>query len=478
MTGFRIEGNTSGNVAEVDTNNNLKVNLPTVNAQMGIVGIGAVNHDGVVGAARSVRAAEISVNRRLRVGIDNILFQDAFNYAALDTAIWNMALSTWTATYGVSGFLSIVGTTAAGNSVLRSWKYFPLYNGAGLSLEVEAMLVQPLQTGQVVELGMGQAATNTAPTDGIFFRYISGALNGVVNYGGAETSITLTPTPATGVAHSYLIRSEQEETSFWVDGNLLGTVQTPAAQAGPAQSTYQPILIRMYAAGTTSVAQTLKIGETRVFLRDINANRPWAQAMAGLGNMGSQLQSGAAVSGSTALMVNATGTALTATTTVATAPATVFLGLGGNVLAQPYQAANNDGFIMGYQVPVGTAVVNGKSLVITGIKVSSVVGVAFTGGPLLAVYSLAYGATSGALSTAEAAGGASTTKAFRRIPLGIESFPATAAVGTMGQGIYMQFASPIMVNQGEWFGVAMKNVGTAVTVGNVFYTVTVDAHWE
>jgi hypothetical protein len=479
MSGFRIEGNTSGNVAEVDANNNLKVNLPTDITQAGIVAIGAINHDGSSGAARAQRAAEISVNRRLRVGLDNILFQDAFNYAALNTAVWNMALTTWTATYGVSGYTSLVGTTAAGNAVLRTWKYFPLYNGAGLSMEAEVVIAQPLQTGQVIEIGMGQALTNAAPTDGIFFRFTSGgALNGVMNYGGTESVVNLTPVPTTGISNSYLIRVEQEEASFWVNGVLLGTLSTPSTQAGPAIATYQPVLIRMYAAGATAVAQTLKIGEVRVFLRDINANRPWPIAMAGLGMAGSQLQSGAAVSGSTALMINGAGVALVATTNVATAPATVFLGLGGNVLLQPFNAANTDGWLMGYQVPAGTAVVNGKSLVITGVKISSVVGAVFTGGPLLAVYSLAYGATAGALNTAEAAGGAATTKAFRRVPLGIESFPATAAAGTMGQGVYMQFLSPIMVNQGEWFGVTVKNVGTAVTVGNVFYTVTFDSHWE
>lgn len=479
MVGFRIEGNTSGNVAEVDVNNNLKVNLPTTIAQTGLAGIAAVNHDGASGQARLVRAAEISVNRRLRVGVDNLLFQDAFNYAALNTAVWNMALNTWTATYGVSGFTSIVGTTAAGNGVLRTWKYFPLYNGAGLSMEVDAIVVNPLQTGEVIEIGLGQALTNAAPTDGVFFRYTSGgALNGVVNYGGAETTITLS-TPTTGVAHSYLLRTEQEETQFWVDNVLLGSIPTPVGQAGPAQSTYQPALIRMYAAGATTLAQTLKLGEIRVFLRDINTNRPWNLAMAGLGNMSSQIQSGAAISGSTALMINAVGVALTATANVATAPSGVFLGLGGNVLVIPSNALNTDGYIMGYQVPVGSAAVNGKSLVITGVKINGVVTTtALTGGPFIAVYSLAYGGTSGALSTAEAAGGASTTKAFRRVPLGMEVYGAAAAIGVQGSGVSMQFLSPIMVNQGEWVGVVVKNVGTLVTAGSVFYTVTFDAHWE
>lgn len=473
MAGFRIEGNTSGNVAEVDVNNNLKVNLPTVTSQAGVAGMVTINHDGSSGAAKLVRAAEVSVNRRFRVGVDNLMFQDAFNYAAQNTAVWNVTATTWAQSYS-GGFMNMTTTVATGSVVAKTYKYFPLYNGAGLSIEFDALINTTLQSGEVIELGIGQAAGTTAPTDGVFFRYnASSVFQGVVNYNGTETAITLSPTPAVSSTHSYLLRVEQEEVQFWVDNVLLGTISTPLTQSGPCLSTYQPVIARIYAAGATSLVQILKVGEVRVFLRDINTNRPWAQTMAGMGGMGSQGQSGNTM-GTTALMVNGTGTALVATAGAATAPATVFLGQGGNVLLTVTTALNTDVFVMGAQVPAGTAAINGKSLVITGVKINGVVSTALTGGPWLAVYSLAYGATAGALNTAEAA----TTKAFRRIPLGIESYGAAAAVGVMGQGVQLTFNSPIVVNQGEWYGVVVKNVGTLVTAGAIFYTVTFDSHWE
>lgn len=476
MTGFRIEGNTSGNVAEVDANNNLKVNLPTTIGQTGFAGMATVNHDGATGASKLVRSAEVSVNRRLRVGVDNILFQDAFNYAAQNSAVWNYTATTWGAFATSGGFQTFTSTAAAGSIVYKTYKYFPMYNGAGLSVEFVVVMPASYPTNMVVEMGLGQSSGSTAPTDGVFFRYSStGTLLGVANYAGTETTTTLSPTPSFGSAHSYTIRVEQEEVSFWVDGVLLGTVQTPVAAAGPCQATYKPVNFRIYAASSPGV-NTIKLGEVRVFLRDLNANRPWNLAMAGNGNIGSQGQSGGTM-GSTALMVNATGTALTATATIAngTVASGVFLGLGGNFLVIPSAAANTDGWLCAYQVPAGTVAVNGKSLVITGVKISSAITITgLTGGPLAAVYSLAYGGTTGILTVAEAA----TTKAYRRIPLGIEYYAATAAVGTLGQGVQMTFNSPIMVNQGEWVGVVMKNVGTAVTAGSVFYTVTFDSHWE
>lgn len=481
MSGFRIEGASSGYVAEVDSNNNLKVNLPTVNSQAGLAGIGAIIHDGATGAARVVRAADVSINRRLRVGIDTLFFQDNFSYTAQHSAVWNMPVTTWSAPTFASGFIKLISTVAAGNVLIKTYKMFPLYNGAGLSIEVDALILQPLQSGEVIEFGMFQASASTAPTDGMLFRYTTGgALQGVVNYNGGETNVDLGTPPATGVTHSYLMRVEQEETSFWVDNVLLGKIATPVTAAGPSQCAYQPICCRMYAAGATSVIQTVQIGEVRVFLRDLNSVRPWAQTMAGLGNMGSQGQQGG-TQGTTALMVNGAGSALVSTAPLANNanPSTVFLGLGGNVAMQVTQAANTDAWIFGYLVPVGTAAIPGKSLIITGVKINGVVTTIFTNGPLLAIYSLAYGGTNALAITNLTQAESATAKAFRRIPLGIETYPATAAVGTMGQGVTMQFLSPICVHPGEVVGVVMKNVGTAVTAaGAVTYVVAFDAHWE
>ena len=480
MTGFRIEGNTSGNVAEVDSNNNLQVNLPTVNSQAGLAGVGSIVWDGSSGAPRLVRAADVSYNRRLRVGIDNLFFDDSFNYSAQNTGIWYGAVTTWANSW-TGGFWKMTSTVATGNCFAKTYKMFPIYNGAGLGININALWVQPLQTGEVIELGAFQAAAGTAiPTDGVFFRYTSGgALNGIVNYNGTETSILLTPTPVNGVTHSHYMRIEQEQVEFWVDGALLGVLPTPSAQSGPCQSSWQPICFRMYAAGATSTIQVLQVGEVRAYVRDINAQRPWAQAMAGLGGMGSQGQGGGTM-GTTAVMVNGAGSALVATTAIAngTVASGVFLGLGGNVAIQPWMAANTDAWLFDYLVPVGSATVPGKSLVITGVKITGVVTAAFTGGPLLAVYSLAYGGYSAggllALTQAEAAG----TKAFSRVPLGIESYAASAAVGVMGQGVSMQFLSPIIVAPGENVGIAIKNIGTALSAGAVTYTATFDAHWE
>ena len=58
---------------------------------------------------------------------------------------------------------------------------------------------------------------------------------------------------------------------------------------------------------------------------------------------------------------------------------------------------------MSYQVPAGTVNVSGKRLKITGVKMTSFVQTAMTGGPLVNTFALAFGHTAVSLATAEAA---------------------------------------------------------------------------
>ncbi len=349
-----------------------------------------------------------------------------------------------------------------------------MFNGAGLSVEFDAIVMLTPVTNNVIEMGMFQATGITAPTDGVFFRYTAGgAFVGVVNYNGAELTTANLTVPTNGVTHAFLIRAEQEEVSFWVDDVLQAKITTPNSQGGPCQSIYQPITTRIYnTAAGTSAAQVLKLGAVRLFLRDINANRDWATTLGGLGQHGSQGQSGGTM-GSTALMTNsmAAGAGAAATNTTAA----VGSGLGGQFALQPTLAANTDGILCSYQVPAGTAVVPGKSLIINGVRINGIVTTALTGGPVYAMYSLAYGHTAVSLATAEGA----ATKAPRRIPLGFQTWVVTAAVGVQdSRDINVQFLNPVIVNPGEFVQVTIKNLGTVTSAGVILFCVNFDSCWE
>jgi hypothetical protein len=175
--------------------------------------------------------------------------------------------------------------------------------------------------------------------------------------------------------------------------------------------------------------------------------------------------------GSTALLTNSlapgAGAAMTNTT------AALGSGLGGQFAALPTLAANTDGVVCSYQNPLPTAAIPGKTLYIKGCRIQSIVTTVLAGGPVLYEYSLCYGHTAVSLVTAEAA----TTKAPRRVPIGLETFAANAAVGVLGSpaGQYMAFQYPIAVLPGEFVAIAAKNIGTVTTTGVIMFIVTFDA---
>ena len=90
MAGFRLEG-IFGKVGEVDVYNNQLININPTPSLAGLIGVGSIVHDGSTGTSRVVRAGEISINDRLRIGMDTPIFQDTFNYTSQNTSVWNVA---------------------------------------------------------------------------------------------------------------------------------------------------------------------------------------------------------------------------------------------------------------------------------------------------------------------------------------------------------------------------------------------------
>lgn len=474
----KILGYLSGNGAEVDTDNQLLVNLPKNRLKAGFAALTSIVHDGLTGQSTPIiRNLEVSINKRLRVGLDNLWFQDRFSYAAQWTAVWKATLTTMTVTHAPAGFIALNGGNSVAAAAVANYetrKMFPCYNGAGLAFETIARWNQTLQTGNLMELGLFQAATTAAPLDGILFRATAAsAFLGVVNFNGAEQTVDLGTPPTENEAHSFGIRVEQEATIFLVDGVPRGTIATPIGQTAPCNNMYQPIHFRSYNSGATALAQQLQIGEVRVFMRDVGDSRAFAQSMAGMGGMGCQGHAGA-TQGSTALYTNslAAGAGVAATNTTAALGS----GLGGQFSLQPTLAAGTDGIISSYLVPAATALIPGESLVINGMWIDAKVTTAFTGGPCVFAMSLAVGGDAVTLAQSEAA----ATKAYRRIALGFQSFIVTAPVGQKSDEgrIYVPFVSPVVVQPGEYVAVVAKNLGTVTTAGVVTFLIGFDSHWE
>jgi hypothetical protein len=264
---------------------------------------------------------------------------------------------------------------------------------------------------------------------------------------------------------------------------LLSLQTNAPGQGQPFQAASQPVTFRVYTAGTApTLAPILKVSDFFVAELGPDLARPWATQKAGFGHMGSQVQNGTspATNPSTGNILNAAFAAASALTNTNVGTGNP-VGLGGYAHILPTLTVGTDGIVTSYQNPVTAAGLTGRNLIIHGVWVHSAVDLVLAGGPLVMAYTLAYGHSAVSLATAESASFTTgTTKAPRRIALGMEACIAAAVAGTLlsPQGVYRAFTSPIVVAPGEFVAVVARNMGVVTTTGSIITTVGYDAYWE
>jgi len=325
-------------------------------------------------------------------------------------------------------------------------------------------------TNTTIDFGLfipNATAASLAPTDGIYFRYNSTGWQGIVNYNGAETTTgVLTFAHNALQQYEFIISINERDVEFWIDDVLYGSITTPAAQGQPCYASSLPMCIRHTIGGSAAGnVQRLRVADYSVFMGDIAMNKPWGEQMAGMGNT-LQVQQGATTGGQ--LSTYALGAAPgTATLTASTAPATNTLG---GLFALPIAVAvgESDYPLFAWQNPAGTIAIPGKTFYCTGVIVPAmwVSIAALTGGPIVFNFAIGFGSTASSLATTESTTFSSgTTKIARKYPIGAQSFAATAALGTVGQGFQVTFPSPIPTQPSEFLHIIMRASGTALTAG-------------
>jgi hypothetical protein len=471
----QLKGTT--NLQEIDANGNAYVNLPKTEIQAGFASILAENDAGTVTGTRYMKAVEVSDDFRVRTGQDNMIFNETFVGAAINTGLWTNTVTTMTTTV-VGGFAQLnAGLSVAINAtdLLRTYRHFPCYKQYTTYCEMEIQLSLAPVTGNRVEFGMFLATGTAAPTDGAFFRLdTTGNFYCVINYAGTETQSAAISTALIGVAttHSYLIYVGSTVVEFWINNILIAEIPCPTGQGSTMSSMNLPLCFRNSNITATSAAQVLKVGNTNITFGDQAMSKPWGHVLAGAGATALQGQTGGTL-GSTALYTNAAAAVAAALTN--TTAAAQFTGLGGIFNVLPTLTAGTDGILSSFLNPLGTSTYPGKTLYITGVRVDSVVSTVLVGGPLINAHSIAFGHTAVSLATAEAA----TTKAPRRLALGIQSYTAAAALGAVAPTMQDDYTcSPIVVQPGEYFQHVVRNLGTVTTTGALTYIIAVTGYWE
>lgn len=451
----------SGVVAEVNANHQALVTLPQSATDAGFARL--LDSDG-----HEIITTE---NGALSTSIDNLLFFEQVDGATLNTNSWATSVSTM-AIAQASGFITLnsAGSVAAGAyAVLNTIKNFPFYGHLPNRVSINAKVnVQP-QANLTMELGIGLASGNSAPTDGLFFRWNSSAqFVCVINNGGSETSSgalsgtfteadgsTVTVPVVNNQCHLFDIVIVEDVAQFLVDDVLVAEVDVPSGLAYPTNAGRLPLFARVYNGGSApSAAPQLSIGQVVVVQEGMTLNRPWGETLAALGR--GAYQSPVTAFAQTANHVNSTSpTSATLSNTTAG-----YATLGGRFQFAAVAGAATDFALFAFQVPAG------YQFFVTSVMLSllntGAIGSAIT--PSLFDWSVGVNSSAVSLATADGAG----TWAPRRIPIGNQAYGLSAVVGAMASDIVRNFLPPLVVDSGRYFHIILQCPVGAATASQIF----------
>lgn len=448
------------------------------------------NDPGTATGERFVRSAETDGDFRLRQAHDTILDRETFNYAAQNTGKFAFAFTTMTATSSAAGLLLNSGniTTTTTGLTFGTHGEFPCGMGVThayyeTSVAFTAASAPVNQTIDIGALRRG-AATAYAPLDGAFFRFSSAGMVGVISRSGVETTsgVFESAPGVTWVAvpnRNYLLTVSitEKRVRFWIDDVNMGVVEN-VGSGQPFTSATLPWGVRMANVGAAGSASQVSITDYTVSL----GGPLFADTLATTGNrsLGSYQGLSGNTMGSLARYTNNTTTTAGAGTNTALIVGHT-AGIGGEYTLTAQAAAAVDNIVCSYQVPAGSTSVQGRRLRVSGVKISGAnIGAAVATTATLLSFNLAFGHTAISLATPETGSFVTaTTKAARRIPLGVQSWAVAAPIGATAPDVYMPFTSPIFVNPGEFLQVAAKFVVGAATASQAIYLhVTFDYGWE
>lgn len=482
----RLEGNTSGNLVDVNRDNELKVSLSKTPANTGGVRI----------------KAKTSPDFRLRVGMDNVVFHDNFNYIAQDTNRWYYNATNMTAilvpTNGTNtGSLvfgnSTVGTNSAG-TYMRTYQTFPIQTPTSAIFSV-AQIVDYLQAGEHFEFGFtlpnisffGEYGLGT----GVVLRLNSNGLEGVIRKNSINNVNSQTEVK-TGIIkpfsdfvvnnfNTFRIDISKLSVEFYCDDVLLTSLKVPKDFGTTLLGSSANIFMRKYVTGGiigTAAAPAVGINKmavnyVTVLQRDIPSYKTYAEVQCGQGFMSYCKPPAATTTTQTTNYSNNVAPTASALANTASALA----GLGGISAVTPSLATGTDGIIISYLNIANTLNITGKNLYITGVTVQGVVTLALANG-FVWEYSLTIGASSLSLLTPETISfTTSTTHEPRRIPIGIESF--AVGLGSLGgKGINILFDTPLVIRPSEYVQLIARSLGAAAATGTITVIYQFNGYWD
>lgn len=445
-SGFRLEGNTSGNLAEVDGSNNLLVRLPSDPALGGFARI----------VGREDEQLRVTGTGYMMASIENLEFIDTVEGNSVNTSLWNQYSSGMTIVQG-SGALSLNPTkvtTAGAYAIISSIQQFTNANTHPLYLRWSMLASNFLQVvGATMEAGWGAVATNATPTDGVFVRFTGGKAYLVINNNGTET-VTEFTLPVSNVVSEFFMYVYGTRVKLFINNVRVLDVDVPDTYMAVTNSNRNPVFLRVCnGASAPASTEVLKLGQLTVQNLNSPLNKAHPDRLVGYGR--TSLQSAVAPFGVTNNMPNSAAPASATLSNTAAGYST----LGGQFQYSAVAGSEVDYALFAYQVPAGF------QLYLTDLNIYTfLTGQAIGNTPTILEWSLGLNDNVVSLANADGLG----SWAARRLPVGIQSFLANAPVGTLGSPINTSFETPLVVDGGRFLHVILKIPTGLATGGQLF----------
>jgi hypothetical protein len=426
-----------------------------------------------------IEALDFDINRdyAVRIAVDQPLFQDNFVGDALNYNLWKTTGQNMTAE--VNGDFLILNandsTVSADYLNITSYKTHALYGSASLYVQFRIATVNGNSLNKVLEVGAAYATGKDAITDGAVFRWHSdGRLYGVLVNNGVESApvpLNGGEAPLDGETHLYYLVVTYSGVSFWIDDEKHAEILAPSGWDSAVHGGSLPTLIRAYNSGTVSNAAEFLVSEHQVIQGGMMMGRKASVSLCQMGQHALQGQTGFAALGQTTQWRNSAAPVLAALSN--TDPG--YMALGGLYGFEVPDGAETDYALFAYQSPAGSVAVSGKQLMVSGVRVDSVNTVVNNSTPVVLIWAAGIGATDVSLATEDG----EAAKEPRRVALGVQSWAATAPLGTVPPPLDINFDQPVPVNPSEYIHIIVRVIsGTSSSAPTIRGTVQVRGYWE
>jgi hypothetical protein len=418
----------------------------------------------------------MTADYRLRVGIDSNLWQDNFAHSANNLSAYQMVTSTMNIGYSSNALTFNGGASFASGAVARvqTYRTFPTYATYPLYVEMWVRFGEPPVTNNVCEFGLGYATGTSTPTDGVYFKLSSsGALVGVANFGGIETTTSVLTAPVVNEFAHYLIVSTMNSVEFWINGVLEASIPRANTQPSPNLSLNLPLLLRCYNSASTSAAQIMGVGSFSISQGDLSNLKDWPTQRAGAQHGGLSAPSGS----TSGQLQNYANSAAPASATLSNTTGG-YTTLGGQFQFAAVAGAETDYALFAYTVPTGSSTNPGRSYFITDVIIETYnTGAAVATTATLLQWGLGLGGTAVTLATADSA--SAGTRAARRHLVGVQTFAVGAAIGAKADRITYSPTTPLMAEAGTVIHVLLKMpLGTATASQVIRGIVTLNGYFD